>query len=61
MKTISVIVKKKFRDRFTGKTHKPGEKLTVSDVRFREIKRSGDYVELETATKTAGNPIDLKK
>ena len=49
MKKISVAVKKKFRDRYTGKTHKPGEKLTISDVRFREIKRSGDYVEIETA------------
>lgn len=61
MKTISVIVKKKFRDRLTGKTHKPGEKLTISDQRFREIKRSGDYVELETAAKTADKPVELKK
>lgn len=61
MKKISVAVKKKFRDRFTGKTHKPGEKLTISDQRFREIKRSGDYVELETAAKTADKPVELKK
>lgn len=60
MKTISAIVKKGFRDRHTGKTHKPGDKLTVSDARFREIKRSGDYVEVETASK-AEKPVELKK
>ena len=49
MKKIKVIVKKKFTDRYTGISHKPGEKLTVSEVRFREMKRSGDYVAKETA------------
>ena len=49
MKKIKVIVKKKFLDRYTGITHKPGDKLTVSEVRYREILRSGDYVTKETA------------
>ena len=50
MKTVKVVVKKKFTDRYTGIIHTPGDKLTVSEVRFREILRSGDYVAEETAT-----------
>lgn len=46
-KKINVVVKKKFLDRYTGVTHEPGEKLTITYERFREIKRSGDYVEIE--------------
>ena len=52
MKKIKVVVKKKFTDRYTGISHKPGEKLTVSEVRFREMMRSGDYVAKETAAPT---------
>ena len=47
MKKINIIVKKEFVDRYTGKKHKPGDKLAVSDERFREIKRSGAYAELD--------------
>ena len=47
MKKIRVIVRKKFVDKYTGLTHKPGDKLTVSEVRFREIQRAGDYVVTE--------------
>lgn len=50
MKMLNVTVKKEFIDRYTGKKHKPGEKMTVSDVRYREIKRSGDYVEIMKST-----------
>ena len=46
-KKIIVVVKKQFLDRYTGKTHKPGETLTITDARYREIKRSGDYVEVK--------------
>lgn len=46
MKKLNVTVKKPFVDRYTGKTHKPGDKLILTDVRVREIKRSGDYVEV---------------
>lgn len=52
MKKIKVVVKKKFTDRYTGIVHKPGNKLTVSEVRFREMMRSGDYVAKETAAPT---------
>ena len=62
MKQVKVIVKKKFRDRITGVSHKVGDKLTVTDERFREIKRSGDYVEVEASDKTKEkNEINLKK
>ena len=44
MRTINVVVEKEFRDKYTGKLRKPGEKFTVTDSRYREIKRSGDYV-----------------
>lgn len=43
---LNATVKKPFLDRYTGKKHKTGDKMTVSDVRYREIKRSGDYVEI---------------
>ena len=50
MKTIKVTVKKEFLDRRTGLIHKPGSTLTVTAERLREIKRSGDYVEVAKAT-----------
>lgn len=46
MKKLNVTVKKPFLDRYTGKSHKPGDKLILTDVRVREIKRSGDFVEV---------------
>lgn len=46
MKNVNIIVKKEFLDRYTGRKRKPGEPLTVTDARFREIKRSGDFAEL---------------
>lgn len=48
MKKIRVVVKKKFVDKYTGITHKPGDRLTVTETRYREILRSGDYVAKET-------------
>lgn len=62
MKKFNVIVKKKFLDRHSGIYRKPGEKLTISEDRFREILRSGEYVEKENAVngstpKTATNEI----
>lgn len=50
MKNIEVKVKKEFLDRRTGKKRKVGEKFTVTDARLREIKRSGDFVEIVKAT-----------
>lgn len=49
MKKINVVVKKKFLDRYAGIYRNPGDKLNIDEKRFREIKRSGDYVEIETA------------
>lgn len=46
MKMVNVIVKKPYRDIMTGVTHKVGEKLTVSDVRFREINRREKHIEV---------------
>lgn len=57
MKTINVVVKKQFRDKHSGVTHKVGDKLTLNERRYREILRSGDYVTKETAVNnTAANP-----
>lgn len=49
MKKIKVIVKKKFTDRYTGIIHKPGDKLTITENRYREILRVGEYVVKESA------------
>lgn len=46
MKKLNVVVTKPFRDIYTGITHKEGEKLTVTDVRFREINRREKHVEV---------------
>ena len=46
MKMVNVIVKKSYRDIMTGVTHKVGEKLTVTDVRFREINRREKHIEV---------------
>lgn len=46
MKKLKVKVKKEFLDRYTGIKNKEGAVLEVTDARFREIQRSGDYVEI---------------
>ena len=46
MRNIQVVVKKGFLDRYTGIKHKAGDRMTITDARFREILRSGDYVEV---------------
>lgn len=51
MKLLKVVVKKKFLDRYTGVTHLPGKILTITDSRYREMKRSGDFVEVEKSEK----------
>lgn len=57
MKQINVVVKKQFRDRYSGVTHKVGDKLTLTETRYREILRHGDYVTKETAVNiTASKP-----
>ena len=49
MKKVDVIVKKDFVCRYTGKKCKAGDRLTVSDERFREMKRSNGFVEIAKA------------
>lgn len=65
MKKINVVVKKAFTDRYTGKRHKEGSKLTIDDKRFLEIRRSGDYVAVEKAAEKVEKPekaaIEIKK
>ena len=46
MKKLKVKVKKPFLDRYTGIKRKAGEEMTITDARYREIKHSGDYVEV---------------
>lgn len=54
MKNVNVIVKKEFLDRYTGKINKVNDKLTVREDRYREILRSGNYVEaVKAETKKA--------
>nr|AHF24080.1 hypothetical protein [uncultured bacterium Contig643] len=40
-----VIVKSIFRDKHTGKIHKPGEKLNLKQDRIDEILSAGDFIE----------------
>ena len=46
MKNVNVIVKEEFLDRYTGKMRKVNERFTVKEDRYREILRSGNYVEV---------------
>lgn len=54
MKKVNVIVKRDFVCRYTGKKRKSGDRLTISDERFREMKRSGDFVEI------VKNPVNVE-
>lgn len=46
MKKVKVKVIKEFCDRYTGTQRKVGETMEITDARYREIKRSGKYVEV---------------
>ena len=46
MKTLKVKVIKKFLDCYTGKYHKVGDILEVSEARYREILRTDKFVEI---------------
>ena len=46
MRTLKLKVKKRFRDKYSGKMNNAGSTLTVKEDRYREIQRSGDYVEV---------------
>ena len=53
MKKFNVIVKKSFRDKYSGIHHKAGDRLTVTEERLKELRRKGGLVEVE---KTASAP-----
>lgn len=63
MKKFNVVVKKAFLDRYTGIKRKEGDRLTISEERYLEIRRSGNYVEIEKApAKVEKAPVaDIKK
>ena len=58
MKNVNVVVKKEFLDRYTGKMNKVNDKLTIREDRYREILRSGNYVE---AVKAEPKKSEVKK
>lgn len=53
MKILKIRVKAAFLDRRAGKMRKSGDVLTITEERYREIKRSGDFVEVIPAEKVA--------
>lgn len=64
MKQITVVVKKPFLDRYTGLKRKQGDRLTVSEKRYREMNRSGEYVSIVADTKETAKPekaTEIKK
>lgn len=63
MKKFNVIVKDSFRDKHSGIKHKKGDRLTITEDRFREIQRSGDLVEVEKAAPsgTVAKTGEMKK
>jgi hypothetical protein len=63
MKQLKVIVKKRFLDKYTGVWHNPGEVLTVTDRRYREINRKDNFIEVEKKPKVekTENKVEIKK
>lgn len=63
MKTVNVIVKKKFLDKYNGVFHEAGKKMTVTAERYREINRNDKFVEVETAKneKAPEKAAEIKK
>lgn len=63
MKKFNVIVKSSFRDKYSGIKHKAGDRLTITEERFRELKRTGDLVEVEKTTSAPApkNTTEIKK
>lgn len=58
---VTVVVVKEFIDRYTGILKKPGEKMTVSTARFREINRLCEYVKTEKQIAAEKAASDSKK
>lgn len=58
---VNVVVVKEFVDRYTGILHKPGEQMTISAARFREINRLCVYVKTEKMIADEKAAINSKK
>lgn len=62
MKKIDVIVKKRFLDVETGLIRKPGDKMTITNKRYLEIRRKGaDYVEVVKPEPKTAPKTEIKK
>lgn len=64
MKKFNVVVKKRFLDGETGLVRKSGDKFTITEKRYLEIRRKGaDYVEIvkDKQTDSAPNKTEIKK
>ena len=53
MKKINVIVKKEFLDRYTGIKRKEGERITLDEKRYLEIRRQGNFVTVDKKAENA--------
>lgn len=60
MKKFNVVVKKKFLDGSTGLYRKVDDKMTITEKRYIEIKRKGDFVEIVKDNATAPK-TEIKK
>lgn len=60
MKKFNVVVKREFLDRDTGIMRKPGDKMTITEDRYLEIRRSGkSYVDIvKDAAKGAAPKVE---
>ena len=64
MKKFKVIVKKPFLDRETGIKRKVNDRMTITEKRYLEIRRSGaDYVEIakDKVAEITPNKTEIKK
>lgn len=58
---VNVVVVKEFLDRYTGIIKKPGEKMTITTARFREINRLRENVKTEKQIAAEKAAADSKK
>lgn len=58
---VNVVVVKEFVDRYTGILKKPGEKMSITTARFREINRLCEHVKTEKQIADEKAASDPKK
>lgn len=58
---VKVVVVKEFIDRYTGIVKKPGEQMTITTARFREINRLRENVKTEKQIAAEKAAADSKK